>query len=369
MNPLPRPKLFSVAARWLCALLAALALPINGFAQPKGPERWLFVFDLSATMKKRLPATEEVLKNFFASGAEGRLQDGDNIGVWTYDQKMHGGQFPLVIWNPQQATPLTTNLIAFLRSRTFTGSSQMSVLRTSLTSVITNSERLTVVIFCDGESDLAATPYDRGINQSFLDGRAERKKSAQPFVVLIRTLSGKFIGCTVNFPPGAINIPLFLAPPPPTNLPPPVVVTPVAKPAPVVVSDLVIVGKQVSTATNATPSAASPNTNLATSTTPKVVPPITTNLPLAASPIPPANNQVIAAPQAKVESPSATPTTNNLNATVDNDSGRGTIHWLLVGGGGLAIVIVLVVVWLVRSGRRPQSSLITSSMQDNPRRK
>ena len=368
MNPLPRQKLFPVAARWLCALLAALALPINGFAQPKSPERWLFVFDLSATMKKRLPATEEVLKNFFATGAEGRLQDGDNIGVWTYDQKMHGGQFPLVIWNPQQATPLTTNLIAFLRSRTYTGDSQMSVLQTSLTSVITNSERLTVVIFCDGESDLTATPYDRGINQSFLDGRAERKKHIQPFVVLIRTLSGKFIGCTVNFPPGAINIPLFLAPPPPTNAPP-VVVTPVAKPAPVVVPDLVIVGKQVSTATNTAPVASSPNTNLATSAAPKVVPPIATNLPPAATLIRPASNQVIAAPLAKVEKPSAAPATNPVNATLANDSGGGTMHWLLVGGGGLAVVIVLLVFWLVRPGRRSQTSLITSSMQDDPRRK
>ena len=368
MRLLPRQKLFSVAARWLCALLAALALPINGFAQPKSPERWLFVFDLSATMKKRLPATEEVLKNFFASGAEGRLQDGDNIGVWTYDQKMHGGQFPLVIWNPQQATPLTTNLIAFLRSRTYTGDSQMSVLQTSLTSVITNSERLTVVIFCDGESDLAATPYDRGINQSFLDGRAERKKHTQPFVVLIRTLSGRFIGCTVNFPPGAINIPLFLAPPPPTNLPPPVVVTPVVKPAPVVVPDLVIVGKQVSTATNTAPAASSPNTNLATSATPKVVPPIAINLPPAATLIRPASNHVIAAPQAKVESPSAAPATNPVSAAVDNDAGKATKPWLLIGGG-LAVVIVLMVVWLVRPNRRSQTSLITSSMQDDPRRK
>jgi hypothetical protein len=369
MNPLPRQKLFSLAARWLCALLAALALPINGFAQPKGPERWLFVFDLSATMKKRLPATEEVLKNFFATGAEGRLQDGDNIGIWTYDQKMHGGQFPLVIWNPQQAAPLTTNLIAFLRSRTFTGDSQMSVLQASLTSVITNSERLTVVIFCDGESDLAATPYDRGINQSFLDGRAERKKSAQPFVVLIRTLSGKFIGCTVNFPPGAINIPLFLAPPPPTNAPPPVVVTPVAKPAPVVVPDLVIVGKQVATAANPTPAASPLNTNLATSAAPKVGAQIAANLPPTSTPIQPASNHVIGVPPIKAESPSTATTTNPVSTTVANDSGRGTKHWLLIGGGGLAVVIVLVVIWLVRPGRRSQTSLITSSMQNDPRRK
>jgi len=67
MKNFHRQKLFSVVAKWLCVLLAVLALPVNVFAQPKSPERWLFIFDLSPTMKKRLPATEAALKNFFAS--------------------------------------------------------------------------------------------------------------------------------------------------------------------------------------------------------------------------------------------------------------------------------------------------------------
>ncbi len=138
-------------------------------------------------------------ENFFATGAEGRLQNGDNIGVWTYDQKMHGGQFPLTIWKPEQAAALTTNLIGFLRARAFTADSKMAVLQPSLDSVISNSERLTIVIFCDGESGLVSTPYDTGINQSFLDGRAETQKipaavrAAVPHVVgKIHRLHGEF---------------------------------------------------------------------------------------------------------------------------------------------------------------------------------
>ena len=136
MNHFPRHKLFPVVAKWLCALLAALALPLNAPAQPTSPERWLLVFDLSPAMKKRLPATEDVLKNFFATSAEGRLQEGDSIGVWTFDEQFHTGQFPLVDWKSNQATALTTNLIGFLRSQKFTSAARLSALQPALASVV-----------------------------------------------------------------------------------------------------------------------------------------------------------------------------------------------------------------------------------------
>ncbi len=363
MKHFHRQKLFSAVAKWLCVLLAVLALPLRAPAQPTSPQRWLFIFDLSSTMKKRLPATEEVLKNFFATSAEGRLQNGDNIGVWTYDQKTHGGQFPLAVWNPTTAMTLPTNLIAFLQSRPYTMSSQLASLQPALTGVITNSERLTIVIFCDGESDLTATPYDTGINQSFLDGRAERKKNSQPFVVLIRTLSGKYIGCTVNFPPGAINIPLFLQPAPPPNLPPPVVSVPVKPTPPPVVPDLVIVGTHVNPATNSAPEIALPASNAVSLAPPK---PIAAPAPRP-TPVQPVVNHPTPPPAAKVEAPPVPAMTNVVAASANNDADGMRLRKLLVGGGLFAAIMLVII--LLRRNRRPESSLITSSMQDDARRK
>ena len=363
MNHPYRHKLFSTTV--FCALLAALVLPANAFAQPKSPARWLLVFDLSSTMKKRLPATEEVVSNFFASGAEGRLQDGDNLGVWTYDKKLHAGQFPTAVWDAKQAVTLTTNLTAFLRSRTFTGDSQMAALQPALGNVITHSERLTIVIFCDGESEISATPYDRGINQSFLDGQTERKKSQQPFVVLIRTLSGKYIGCTVNFPPGTINIPLFLAPVPPapaTNPPAAMHITTTAKPAPVVVPDLVIIGTHLTGATNTTAQISAPTTNPLPDAIPKnLIAPATNPMPVMTITNSPPTNALAAIVIAPMDS-----AVTGTNA--HGDSNQPARHRVFIGGGLLAAVVVGLLL-IFRPGRRPQTSLISSSMQDNPRRK
>jgi hypothetical protein len=403
-------KTFPATARWLCGLLAALALPVTAPAQPSSPQRWLFIFDLSPAMQKRLPATEAVLKDFFTTAAGGQLREGDSIGVWTFDQKLHAGQFPLVDWNKNYATALTTNLIGFLRSQKFTGDSRLAAVPPVLGSVVASSERLTVVIFCAGESEITGTTYDRGINQNFLDGRAERKKNRQPFVVLIRTLAGKYLRCTVNYPPGAINLPPFPVPPP-VAPPKPTPVVVAVKPVPVAVPDLVIVGTKVGAlaseppkaappvskpvkamkiavvATNPAPASASASapvmtTNLAATHALKAtaavaapasnIPPVKAVVPLSnsvASIIVPATNPVVPSAPAKVAPPVAAPATNTSAPATTGAADAPTRRWVQLGIGLLAVVTVLVVMVMIRAGRRPQGSLISRSMEDDPHRK
>lgn len=371
---LSSPKYFSIFTRWSGALLAAWLLSANTFAQSNDPARWLFVFETSPAMHKRLPATEQALKNFFANAGDARLQAGDSIGVWTCGSKLRTGEFPLATWEPAQATTLVSNLMNFLRAQKTSSDAQLAMLQPALDGVVTDSAQFTAVIFCDGDSEITATPYDVGVNQTFLAGRAERKKNAKPFVVVLRSQAGKYIGCTVNFPPGTIDLPPFPPPPLPVTNPPPRVVAPV-KPAPAVPApSLVIVGTNVS-GTLAEPPATAPVETIpppAPVETPKVVPaPISAppaTIPVA--PVKPLNIQsaepvpikrvatnpppVIAAPVANV----------NAKDNADHETRR-----LLYIGAGLFVVVIIVGVLIVRSRRQPQSSLITSSMQDDPRRK
>jgi hypothetical protein len=76
----------------------------------------------------------------------------------------------------------------------------------------------------------------------------------QPFVVVVRTQNGEFVGATVNLPPGNLDFPPFpplpqdLQAAPPNSPSPPAVVVP---PPPVIVQPpLVIVGTNVITNTN-----------------------------------------------------------------------------------------------------------------------
>src|SRR6185437_12319146 len=137
-----------------------------------------------------------------------------------------------------------------LEEQRYSGDSKLALLQAPISRVVANSKRLTIILFCDGQSEITGTPYDEKINQTFLASKAERKKSRQPIIVIIRAQLGQIIGCTLSFPPGGIDLPIFPplpAPPAPpvTNAPapaPPVMVAPV-----VTGPDLVIVGTKVRT--------------------------------------------------------------------------------------------------------------------------
>ena len=72
--------------------------------------RYLLIFDTSAAMKKRLPATQATVNRLSFSMMNGQLQPGDSIGVWTFDLKLRAGQFPLQRWLPENAATIASNI-------------------------------------------------------------------------------------------------------------------------------------------------------------------------------------------------------------------------------------------------------------------
>ena len=100
------------------------------------------------------------------------MEAGDSVGVWTFNKQI-GAQFPTFTWMPDQAAAISSNLVGYLRKQRYSGDSTPAVLQAPLNRVVADSKRLTVVLFCDGSSDISGTPYDQGINQTFRDSRAE----------------------------------------------------------------------------------------------------------------------------------------------------------------------------------------------------
>lgn len=213
-------------------------------AEPRIPGRWLLIFDTSADMKRRVPAVQTEVNTLLALGLGGRLQAGDSIGVWTFDETLRTGEMPLIYWAPEDAATIAASINKFVGKQRYENRTRFAALQPLLNRVAQSSPRLTVLIFCDGDGAFTGTPYDDGVNRIFRQRLAEQKKARQPFVVVLRSQLGQYVGCTVNFPPGMVNVPDFppLPPPPATNAAPP----PLPPPAPPPTAPpLVIVGTNV----------------------------------------------------------------------------------------------------------------------------
>jgi hypothetical protein len=189
-------------------------------AKQKVNNRFLLIFDTSSDMRQRLPAVQKALDTLLATSVNGQLQLGDNVGVWTFDQDLHTGQFPLQYWMPENAPMIASNIIRFVSKQHYSKKTGFDALQPLLNQVVQGSERLTVLIFCDGKGEIHGTPYDAGINQIFQQRQSERQKGQLPIVIGLRSQRGQYIGCMVSFPPQPVSLSAFPPLPEATHAPP-----------------------------------------------------------------------------------------------------------------------------------------------------
>jgi hypothetical protein len=440
------------------ALLAAalLVVPQGRAAGTPQSGRFLLIFETSSALKKNLAWVRQTLGDLFASNLQTEIQDNDDLAVWTVDESLHPGQFPLASWDPDDAAMYGDRLSEFLGQQKYSRHVELAAVQPLLNRVAKNSERLTVLIFCTSQSRLLGTPYDSGVNETITNMAAKLKGRPIPLLLVLRSYHGEYLGCSVNrsvplnfpkFPPPppepapVTNPSVTVAPPPAvrpaapavppliivganagTNLaaaakpaativttPPPAVVTaPAPTPPPVIAPSpppatatapppatnaVAANATPPATFTNPAPISVAPPLSPAVEPAPKVVPPPPANpAPVTATTPPPIQSQpppakappvmattlqapptstpppAMMLPPERVASnlPPATGPKNLTGAAVDNNAVEGGFHWGWVVVVGVVATAVLAISLGIRA-RRPRSSLITSTMRDDPR--
>jgi hypothetical protein len=390
MNHLTAQHFVRKAWRW-GVLLAAVLLVAGGRARAAESGRFLLVFETSSGLKKNLPLVKQTLDGLFSSNLQHEMQENDDLAVWTVDQDLHPGIFPLAGWSPDDAAMYSARLKDFLGHQKFSRHASLAAIQPLLNRVVKSSERLTVLIFCDGRSKLVGTPYDDGINGIFEKKPADGKAGPAMFILVLRSYRGEYLGGSVNRSE-PLNFPKFPPPKPepPVVKPAPVIVPAVVAPAVVPVAPvppLIIVGTKVGTNLSALtepaprpkmPPATNPPAAIPPATSqPAISPAIVSNppAPVSLAPAPAPIIQKKSAPELQPPAPALVAPTNPPSASnpataatvaADTSSDAGFQRLIFIGSGLLVAALVLVV-WLAVRSRRPRGSLISSSMQDDPR--
>jgi hypothetical protein len=205
--------------------------------------RYLLVMDTSSAMKKRLPAVSQGLNQLFDINLLGQFRPGDTVGLWTFDQDLRTGELPLQYWQPGLTVTICSNIILFLQNYHYAHNTSFAKVMPMVNRLVRGSSQLTVVIVCDGASPISGTPVDASINQIFQQDAAAMKKLRQPFIIVLRSQFGRYVGFTINTA-DSINLPQFPALPEPVQV---VTPPPQPQPQPVAPSPLVIIGSTVGT--------------------------------------------------------------------------------------------------------------------------
>jgi len=196
-------------------------------AQTRQGNRWLIVTDTSLSMKSRTAATQDAVERMFLSGMSGQLRPGDTIGMWTFNEALHSGEFPLQVWVPESRQSIAALTGQFIKNQGYEKAARFDPVMSAINNIVTNSDVITVILITDGSEKIGGTPYDDTINKALKQDYSYQKKMDQPFVITLRGVRGKFSGYTVNPAPWPVG---FVRLPPEPE--PVVVVKPVTEPKP-----------------------------------------------------------------------------------------------------------------------------------------
>ena len=65
--------------------------------------RCLLIVETSRSMQRRADAVLKTVQDLLTSGLSGQLRQGDTLGLWTFNEDLYAGRFPLQTWSPAGA--------------------------------------------------------------------------------------------------------------------------------------------------------------------------------------------------------------------------------------------------------------------------
>lgn len=199
----------------LAVLLAGLATA-NGAASnspaqpPQGSgNRYLLIFDTSRGMARRADSLVNSVGELVLSGMNGQMRQGDTLGIWTFDESLHTGMFPLQTWGSGKthAEMVTKNVLKFVRGLTYDSKANFAGVTPLLNELIKNSHTLTIIVFSDGFTEISGTPFDRQINRSYASWSEEQQRQRKPIITALLAQDGKLTDHVVAAVPWPLKLP------------------------------------------------------------------------------------------------------------------------------------------------------------------
>lgn len=216
---------FHLLKCWTFLLLFLLAT-----ASGRGAEkRVLFIVETSKETKNLAEAERKLVGALIGTGLGGLLEANDTLGVWTFDETLHVGKFPMQRWTPEGTGQVLLRTQDFLKMQTYAKSGRIETVWRPLHAVIQDSPAIMIVLVMSGKQPVSGTPFDEEINSHLKTAYREYQKKKTPAVVVLSATSGKILRYSVNPAIGDVRIPVLTLP---TNPPPIKVVQPQPKPQP-----------------------------------------------------------------------------------------------------------------------------------------
>jgi hypothetical protein len=190
-----------------CGLFAATRVEAQNPAPANDANRFLVIIETSRAMQRQREAVGKALEQVLASRANGQLRRGDTLGVWTFNEDVYTGRFPLQVWSLEAERAITNGILEFVKGQPYEKNGRFDNALAGMHEVMKISDLITILIFSSGAEPMRGTPFDKEINAAFQQHLAEAQKDRTPMATVLQAQRGKIINYTVNALPWPVVVP------------------------------------------------------------------------------------------------------------------------------------------------------------------
>jgi hypothetical protein len=169
--------------------------------------RFLLIVEASSASSRCSASVETAARQLVGGAFDGKMQAGDTLGVWVYQTSVDVS-FPMQVWSPSAAWPVSQGVIDHLRRRKWDESPIWENVLVALRKVAVASDDLTVaVISSPGNRLTTGGELDGRIGTTYAEAESDLRLNKLPFVTFFAVRNGKLVDAAVNSGLGPWTIP------------------------------------------------------------------------------------------------------------------------------------------------------------------
>ena len=195
------------AGCWTLALALTMGVSPLAGEPAVSSSRYLLVVDTSRSMRNRSRAMLQTVQDLLNSGMQGQLSGGETLGVWTFNEDLYTGRFPLQVWAPQEQKAIVRRILGFLKAQACEKQPSLDKVVPAIQDVVKESELITVILISAGDAKIHGTPFDDPINDYYARWHNEQQAGRVPLVTILRARNGKMLRCSVRPAAGPMEFP------------------------------------------------------------------------------------------------------------------------------------------------------------------
>ncbi|MBI5775031.1 MAG: hypothetical protein HZA89_14980 [Verrucomicrobia bacterium] len=189
------------------------------------PENFLLLLDTSRALSKQSRVLQQTVVELVNTGVHGRMQRGDRLIVWTFNEKILPAKIPVQVWTPESRRAVALATVSYVEKLSFEKTARLEAAFPELLDRIKSTEHATVIVVSDGGAVIFGTPFDRELNVFYGKHFDQFKKAGWLFVSSFLVRRGVPEAWAVNASGDRIVLPEKeaaqpVAPPPVASAPP-----------------------------------------------------------------------------------------------------------------------------------------------------